>query len=298
MRFSHWISAQHPWEEILQRASHAEATGWEGLWVADHFMPNDPSQLDQPMHECLSLLAALAATVPRVRLGSLVVGNTYRHPAVLAKQAATIDHVSGGRFVLGLGAGWQEIEHRAYGIPFATVAERIAWFDEACQVIRSLRDDPRSNFEGSHYELTDAPLAPKPLGPMPLMIGAGGERKMARIVARYADEWNVWSIPEPWKAKREAFDKVLESEDRDPATLYRSTQALVLLGADGAANAEKLNAIRPAIGGTPEQLIDTLGRWDEAGLDEFIVPDFTLGDLAQTKDSLDQLMSDVVPAFR
>ncbi len=297
MRFSHWISTQHPWEEILQRAQHAESTGWDGLWVADHFMPNDAGQLDQPMHECLSVLAALAAAVPRVRLGSLVVGNTYRHPAGLAQQAATIDHVSGGRFVLGLGAGWQEIEHLAYGITFGSVAERIAWFDEACQVIRSLRDEARTTFDGDHYQLADAPMEPKPVGPMPIMIGAGGEKKMARIVARYADEWNVWSTPEEWIAKRAAFDRVLEAEDRDPASLYRSTQALVLLGPDGAATAEKLRAIRPAIGGTAEQLVDTIGRWAEAGLDELIIPDFTLGGLAQTTDTLDQLKADVVPAF-
>lgn len=298
MLVSHWISTQHPWEEILARARHAEATGWDGVWIADHFMPNDAGQLDQPMHECFSVLAALASSVPRVRLGSLVAGNTYRHPAVLAKQAATIDHVSGGRLVLGLGAGWQENEHTAYGIAFGSVADRIAWFDEACRVILSLRDETRTTFDGDHYQLANAPLAPKATGSLPLLIGAKGEQKMARLVARYADEWNVWSTPETWAPKRKAFDRALDEEGRDPASLHRSTQALVLMGPKAKAKATELNAIRPCIGGTADELIEVISRWAEAGLDEVIIPDFTLGDLSRTTDTLDQLMTEVLPTFR
>ncbi|HEX7133557.1 MAG TPA: LLM class flavin-dependent oxidoreductase, partial [Iamia sp.] len=148
MRFSHWISTAHPWDEVLDRGRHAEATGWDGLYVADHFMTNKEGPSDSPMHECFSLLAALAATVPRVRLGSLVAGNTYRHPAVLAKQAVTIDHISGGRMVLGLGAGWQVNEHEAYGIPLGSTKERLAWFEEACQVVTGLRDQGRTTVAG------------------------------------------------------------------------------------------------------------------------------------------------------
>ena len=158
MRTSLWISSEHPWSDILRLARHAEETGWDGIWIADHFMPSDDASLDAPMQECFSVLAALAATVPRVRIGSLVAGNTYRHPAVLAKQAATIDDVSGGRMVLGLGAGWQQNEHDRYGIDLGTVAERIAWFEEACTVIRSLRDEARTSFEGQRYRLEGAPL--------------------------------------------------------------------------------------------------------------------------------------------
>ena len=298
MRFSFWISSDRPWTEIHELATYAEAAGWDGLWLADHFMPNDDNALDQPMGECFSLLAALAATVPRVRLGSLVAGNTYRHPAVLAKMAASIDQVSGGRLVLGLGAGWQENEHQRYGIPFGTTAERIAWFEEACQIVVGLRDQARTTVAGVHYQIEDAPLSPRPVGPMPLLIGSSGQVKMAAIVARYADEWNTWSTPSLWKEKRVGFDRALDAIDRDPASLYRSTQALVLLGPKAKEKAEELAAIRPAIGGTAEQLVDTIGEWVEAGLDEFIVPSFTFNSMERAKDAIDTIITEVAPAFR
>jgi alkanesulfonate monooxygenase SsuD/methylene tetrahydromethanopterin reductase-like flavin-dependent oxidoreductase (luciferase family) len=298
MRFSFWISTDKPWAEILDLATHAESTGWDGLWLADHFMPNDDNALDQPMGECFSLLAGLAAAVPRVRLGSLVAGNTYRHPAVLAKQAASIDDISDGRFVLGVGAGWQENEHARYGIALGSISERIAWFEEACQVFVGLRDQDRTTVAGERYQLADAPLVPKPTGPMPLLIGSSGQHKMAAIVARYADEWNTWSTPSLWLEKRAGYDRALAEIGRDPSSLRRSTQALVLLGPDGKAKAEELAAIRPAIGGTSEQLIETIGQWAEAGLDELIVPSFTLGDIERTKDSIDQILIEVAPAFR
>lgn len=298
MRFSHWISSGHPWDEVLHRGRHAEATGWDGLWVPDHFMTNTEGPSDVPVHECFALLAALAVAVPRVRLGSMVAGNTYRHPAVLAKQAATIDHISGGRMVLGLGAGWQVNEHEAYGIPLGSTKERLAWFEEACQVVTGLRDQARTDLDGAQYQLTDAPLEPKPVGPLPLLIGSSGQTVMARIVATYAQEWNTWSTPELWREKRTGYDRALEDAGRDPATLHTSTQALVLPGPDGAAKAEELSKVRPAIGGTPEQLVDTIGQWAEAGLDELIIPDFTLGDRGPALEALDQIITEVAPAFR
>jgi alkanesulfonate monooxygenase SsuD/methylene tetrahydromethanopterin reductase-like flavin-dependent oxidoreductase (luciferase family) len=298
MRFSHWISTGHPWAETLDRARHAEATGWDGLWIADHFMTSTEGPSDVPVHECFSVLAGLAAVVPRVRLGSLVAGNTYRHPAVLAKQAATIDHISEGRMVLGIGAGWQVNEHEAYGIPLGTTKERLAWFEEACQVVTGLRDQARTTVAGQRYQLTDAPLEPKPVGPLPLLIGSSGQTVMARIVATYAQEWNTWSTPEGWVETREGYLRALDEAGRDPATLHTSTQALVLPGPDGAAKAEELSKVRPAIGGTPEQLADTIGRWAEAGLDELIVPDFTLGDRDRAMDAIDQIIEEVAPAFR
>lgn len=297
MRFSFWISTEHPWDEVLDLAAHAEAGGWDGVWLADHFMPNDDNALDRPMGECFTLLAALAAAVPRVRLGSMVAGNTYRHPAVVAKMAASIDQVSGGRFVLGLGAGWQQNEHERYGIPLGSVSERIAWFEEACQVVVGLRDQDRTTVAGQHYRLTDAPLVPRPTGPLPLLIGSSGQKKMAAIVARYADEWNTWSTPDLWREKRVGYDRALDEIGRDPASLHRSTQALVLLGPKAKAKAEELAAIRPAIGGTSPQLVETIGQWAEDGLDELIVPSFTFAKVDQAKEAMDQLITEVAPAF-
>jgi alkanesulfonate monooxygenase SsuD/methylene tetrahydromethanopterin reductase-like flavin-dependent oxidoreductase (luciferase family) len=131
VRVSVWPTTAQSWEDLLGCARDAEALGYDGVWVADHFMPAG-GNLDGPVLECWAVLAALAALVPRVRLGSLVCSVTYRHPAVLAKQAAGVDQVSGGRLVLGLGAGWQENEHRAYGIEFPAVPGRLSRLDEAC----------------------------------------------------------------------------------------------------------------------------------------------------------------------
>lgn len=298
MRFSFWISTQHTWDEIVAFATHAEATGWDGVWVADHFMPNDDTALDQPMQECFTTLAGLAAVVPRVRLGSLVAGNTYRHPAVLANQAATIADIAHGRFVLGIGAGWQENEHQRYGIELGSVTDRIDRFEEACQVIRGLRDDPRTTVEGAHYALHDAPMEPKPAGPMPLLIGSSGQRRMAAIVARYADEWNTWSTPELWLEKRQGYLRAMDDIGRDPATLHTSTQALLFAGPDGAKTAADFRAIRPAIGGTADELIDQISGWADAGLDELIVPSFTLGGPAPAAEVMDAFITEVAPTFR
>ena len=298
MRISLWIAAENSWEDIRSMAVLAESLGWDGIWIADHFMAFDDANLDRPMQECFSVLAGLAAVVPRVRLGSLVAGNTYRHPAVLAKQAASIDEMSGGRFVLGLGAGWQENEHRRYGIDLGSVSERLAWFEEACQVVRSLRDEPRTTLAGHRYQLVDAPLEPKPLGPLPLLIGASGEKKMPAVVAKYADEWNMWSTPSAWKAKRAIYDAALDAEGREPASLYRSTQALLFTGPDGAKTAADFQAIRPSIGGTSEQLVETISEWAEAGLDEFIVPTFTFPSTEQANETVESFITEVAPAFR
>ncbi|HEX2575629.1 MAG TPA: TIGR03560 family F420-dependent LLM class oxidoreductase [Aquihabitans sp.] len=297
MRFSLWTNSETAWPDLLERATAAEAAGYDGVWVADHFMPNS-THVERPMLECFSVLAGLAAAVPRVRLGSLVAGATYRHPAVLANQATAIDHVSGGRFVLGLGAGWQENEHEAYGIELGSVRERIDRFEEACEVVTSLRDRPATTFDGTHYRLADAPMEPKPLGPLPLLIGSSGPTRMARIVARWADEWNTWGTPEGYAEKAAHVDRALEASGRDPVSLQRSTQALVLLGPDGAAKAEELAAIRPAVGGTPAQLVEVVGRYADASVDELIVPDFTFGGQSQALETIEQIAREVVDVVR
>ncbi len=206
MKFSAWPGSAAPWADILEECKHIEATGWDGIWIADHFMPNRPENTG-PTQEAWSLLAALAALVPRVRLGTLVTGNTYRHPAVLAKQVAQVDIISGGRVVLGLGAGWQENEHVAYGIPFYTVGGRLRRLEEAVQIIRGLFDNERTTFEGKHYKVKDAPLAPKPVqARLPILIGGGGEKVTMRIAAQYADEWNTWGTPEVLAHKSKVLD--------------------------------------------------------------------------------------------
>lgn len=298
MRFSLWLPANLSWSDLSNAATHAESRGWEGLWLADHFMANTPEPNDTPMGECFAQLAGLAAVVPRVRLGSMVAGNTYRHPAILAKTATTIDTMSGGRFVLGVGAGWQLNEHQAYGIDLGSVKDRLAWFKEACQIWTSLRDEPRTTFNGTKYQLTDAPLQPKPTGKLPLLIGASGEKTMPKIVAAYADEWNTWSTPEIFVHKTEVFSLACQAAERDPATLVRSTQALVMMGEGSAQKAAEIAKTRPAIGGSTAQLQDILGQYQAAGLDEFILPTLGMSDPAKIQDFADQFLTEVAAPFR
>ena len=195
MRFSFWTGNGQSWDDTLEGCRHAEATGWDGIWYADHFMPNEEN-IDQPIHEAWSVLAAIAVSVPRVRIGPLVAGNTYRSPALTAKIATTIDHISGGRVVLGIGAGWQENEHEKYGFEFSTLKGRLDRLDEAVEIITSLLANERTEYQGTHYALTDAPLDPKPVqSKLPLLIGGGGRKRTLRTAAKFADEWNYWGMP-------------------------------------------------------------------------------------------------------
>jgi len=300
MRFSFWPSSANTWSDILDSARRAEAVGYDGVWFADHFMPNGADN-GGPCQEVFTVLAGLAAAVPRVRLGSLVLGNTYRHPAVVAKMAATLDHVSGGRFVLGLGAGWQENEHRAYGIPFYTMPDRLQRLDEACRVIRSLLRDERSSFEGKFYTLDDAPLAPKPVQqPLPIMIGGGGEKVTLRITARHAEEWNVWGTVETLVHKMQILDRHCEREGRDPAAIQRSAVALLVL-TDDQAKIEQATAAAgrtPVVAGSVAQVRDTMARYREAGVHEFILPDFNLGRGAQKLEIVDRFAREVAAELR
>ena len=296
MRFSFWPTPSLPFADVLTLARHAETTGWDGLWYADHFMPNAPDT-SIPWPEAWTTLSALGALVPRLRLGTLVSGNTYRHPAVLAKMAATLDHITGGRVVLGLGSGWQENEHHQYGIEFATVSGRLERLAEACQVIKALFNDEQANFDGQYYQLNSASLEPKPVqNPLPLMIGGGGERVTLRITAQYADEWNVWGDPAILRHKMRILDQHCAAVGRDPAQIQRSAVALLFMSDD----TEFLAAMRnrdipqPTIIGSPAEIRDIMGEYAEAGVNEFIVPDFTLGGEEQKLATMDRFMSEVV----
>jgi F420-dependent oxidoreductase-like protein len=307
MRFSIWPSANQPWSEILATASYAEATGWDGAWIADHFMPNadGPFPLEAPTLEAGSLVAALAAAVPRLRIGTLVMGNTYRHPAVVANMAVTVDHVSGGRFTLGMGAGWQDNEHAAYGIELPPVGARIDRFAEAIEIIHALLRTERTTFKGRYYEITDALCEPKPVqDPLPILVGGGGDR-MLGIAARWADAWNTWGQPDPIAERSAALTRACERVGRDPDAVDRTAQALVFLadeGADGDAIADVARRVEsapmPAIGGTVEQLRDVVAAYAQAGLDELIVPDRSLGQGTAKLERMDRFIDEVAPAFR
>jgi F420-dependent oxidoreductase-like protein len=295
MRLSLWTGPHQRWADARDAAVHADATGWDGVYVADHFMGNGAP--DTPTLEATAVLAAFARDTTRVRLGSLVFGNTYRHPAVLANWAATVDHLSGGRLLLGVGAGWQENEHEAYGIELPPPGPRVARFEEACQVLLGLLRSPSATLHGEHYRLDDARCEPKPANPhLPLLIGAKG-RRMLGVAARYADEWNMWSTPASLAEHRAVLDAACERAGRDPASIATSTQALVLVTDDEAAARTFVEGVAPraAVAGPPHRFAERCEEWVEAGADEVIVPDFTLGLGSARTDALDALREAVAP---
>ena len=295
MRFSFWPNPSQPYGEVLALARHVESTGWDGLWYADHFMPN-AADTTAAWPEAWTTLSAIGAIVPRLRIGTLVTGNTYRHPAVLAKMAATLDHITAGRVVLGLGSGWQENEHQQYGLPFYTVAERLQRLDEACAVIKALYTQTTANFEGRFYQLKNASLEPKPVQqPLPLLIGGGGEQVTLKITAKWADEWNVWGTPATLKQKMAILDGHCKTIGRDPRLIKRSAVALLFMS-DDAAYLERMRGTKmqqATIIGTPEDVAATVAEYAALGVDELIVPDFTLGPRDQKIATLNRFIREV-----
>ena len=288
---------------MLDIARYADEAGWHGLWYADHFMSQTPddSPGDGPAHECWSMLAALAASVPNLRFTSMVSPVTIHHPVVLAKRAATVDQISGGRVVLGLGAGWQVNEHAAYGFDLPAPGERVTHFIESIQVIRHLLDDVRASFDGRWYHLTDAPFEPKPAqSPMPLLVGTGGARMM-RATARYANEWNTWGTPQLVAERTTEFRAACEAVGTDFGSIRRSAQSLVFLTSSDAAR-DKIRATAPAdrsLVGSSAELVDLIGGYADLGLVELALPDFTLGaDASQRRETIERFWTEVAVAFR
>ena len=311
MRFGLFTSmGAQTWEGVLDLWRHVEATGWDVACVTDHFMPNTPER-EGPMLEAWSTLAALAVSVPRIRIGTIVLGNTYRHPAVVAKMAAQVDIISGGRLLLGLGAGWQENEHEAYGIPFYTMRERLERLDEACQVLKSLWTRSRSDFAGRYYRLSNAPLDPKPVQkPHPeLMLGGGGERVTLRIVAKHADHWNVWGGPQVLARKGAILDEHCTAVGRDPKTITRSAN-MVLLITDKKDEIDRLaetiasrlgrhvaDARDTCLAGTPEQIRDQLRQLQAARVGVLFIPSL-FRPLDALRRDMDRFIAEIAPAFR
>jgi alkanesulfonate monooxygenase SsuD/methylene tetrahydromethanopterin reductase-like flavin-dependent oxidoreductase (luciferase family) len=251
VRLSLCVDPGRPWRDVRALAGGAEAIGLDRVYICDHFMPSgDPRG---SMLECITTIAALGACTSRIGLGPLVLGNTYRHPAVVANIACTLDHATNGRFVLGLGAGCQVNEHSAYGIALPPPAERVDRLAEACEVIRRLLAEDVSTFAGRWYRLVDARCEPKPLGPVPLLIGGGGERRTLRVAARFADEWHAWGQPDVFAHKNEVLDEHCRAAGRDPATLARSTGG--------------------ELTGRADEDIELLSAYAAVGADEYIVRD-------------------------
>lgn len=299
MRFGFWPGAGSSWDDTLELCRHVEATGWDTIWYADHFMPNVEDPVG-PTNESWTFIAAIAATVPRIRIGHLVNGNTYRYPPVTAKMAAGVDQISGGRFILGLGAGWQENEHAAYDIPFFDMPERLRRLDEACQIITGLFNDEKTSLDGRYYKISDAPLNPKPVqSPLPIMIGGGGEKVTLKITAKYANEWNVWGAPEVLEQKMAILDQHCADVGRDPAEIQRSAAAMLTLSDDPEVVEKAAAGGRPVIAGNAEQVQAIVRRYADIGVDEIIIPDFNMGESVDEKKAVaDRFMNEVGSTFR
>jgi F420-dependent oxidoreductase-like protein len=297
------------WDEVRTLWRHADQGGWDAACVTDHFMPNTDDRVGDTL-ECWTTLAALAAETSRLRVGTIVSGNTYRHPALLAKMAANVDIISRGRLICGLGAGWQENEHRAYGLDFYTTRERLARLDEACHVLKALWTESKASYKGRYYQLQDAPLMPKPVQqPYPeLMIGGGGEKVTLRIAARHADHWNVWGGPATLTHKGRILDQHCAAVGRDPKTILRS--AVMVLGfTDDRAGTEKVEqaymkrmgadaekARDTVLAGSVAEIRDKLARLRAAGVGMLFIPTFLLP--KDRRATLDRFMAEVAPAFR
>jgi F420-dependent oxidoreductase-like protein len=262
-------------DELIGLWQHIEALGFDWISIWDHFYAADLTG-DASCHEAVAAHAALACHTRRVRCGSLVYCAGYRHPAVLANAICTIDHLSGGRADLGLGAGWSQIEYDAYGLPFPAPARRLDILEESVRCVRGLLREPVTTFSGEYFTLTDARCEPKPVQPqLPLWVGGGGERRTLAIVARWADGWNVPFIsPETFAHKRAVLHRHCEQLGRDPGQIRCAVNVgLSWREEDFEAQFGNMRMlVRPGVlMGSDDEVRDQVGRYIEAGADQLNV---------------------------
>ncbi len=258
------------WPEYRSIARAAEAVGFDSIWVGDHYLYRGDGRPERGPWEAWTMLAALASVTEAVRLGPLVACLSFHQPAVLAKVAATVDEISGGRLVFGLGAGWNHTEFEAFGIPYDHRASR---FEEAFDIVRRLLAGERVTERGRWHTVEDAVLLPPPAARPRLMVGSTGERVLAATLP-HVDSWNTWfdwygNTPEGFAAKQTEIDAACERAGRDPATLERS--ACVLVQLDGGAGERPVEAGVTPMQGEPTELAAGLRAMAAAGADEVIL---------------------------
>lgn len=274
LRFGLKLSQNATIEQLRGVWRIADDGGFDTCWVMDHFASLGDAD-DGPVFETWTMLAAMAELTSRVRIGCTVVGNTYRHPGVLAKQAVTVDHLSGGRLEFGIGAGWAENEHTMLGLPFGTRGERADRLEESLQILRSLWTQPRTTFAGAHYTLDDAVAEPKPVQQPypPIWVGGSGPRRTLRLAAEHADVWNAAGGPPEEIAESSAIlDRHCADVGRDPGEIRRSVQIRVV--------------------GTGDGLVPTVARYVEVGVTDVVfvlVADDPVALAASMPDQLDAL---------
>jgi F420-dependent oxidoreductase-like protein len=284
LRFGICTDQNLPFDKLLERWRYFESLGFDSVWDCDHF--NQPSSPDGPYFEGWTLLAALAARTERVRIGVLVSSNTFRHPALLAQEAVTVDHISQGRLELGLGAGWFVLEHERIGIPFPPPRERVDRFHEAVQIVDSLLRNETTTFEGRYYRLENAHVWPAPVQKPrpPLTLGAHRPR-MLRICAEYADSWNSYGTVEELRERNGILDDHCAAIGRDPHEIRRSFYGWASQMAE-----QGLPDPWESVGAFE----DVVGRYREAGMDEFVIDQPRPEQFAV----LERVAGDVVPRLR
>jgi F420-dependent oxidoreductase-like protein len=271
------VPPERLFERIVEQASAAEAAGFELVTVMDHFYQIRGVGLEtDPMLEAYTTLAALSQRTSKVRLGTLVSGVTYRNPAILAKMVTTLDVLSGGRAILGMGAAWNEDEHRGYGVDFPPVGERMDRLDEALTICRAMFTEERPTFEGRYYRIDDALDVPRPIQPggPKVIVGGGGEQRTLKIAAKHADMTHWFPLGlETLRHKTDVLFQHCEAIERDPATIERTMATPVLLAVDEAQGAELLARLPPerraAVATTPEQGAEALRPYLDVGFTGF-----------------------------
>lgn len=298
------------WPELLDIWQELDRdSGFESLWLMDHFVSGFGQEFGsgEPCMEGWTALAALAQATSRVRLGILVTGNTYRQPAVLAKQATTVDHISGGRLNFGIGAGWHEYENQAFGLGLPPVKERLDRLEESVHLIKLLWTEPRPSFAGKYYSLDRPPYNPPNLQEPhpPILIGGGGEKRTLRIVAKYADIANVSGAPDEVRHKFEVLDGYCKEIGRDPKSIRRTIQVPLFLSDNESFKQRVLQGMSAAQGVSPEQaaksillgsadeIKEQVARFQAAGVEEMYLalwPRFV-------KKAVMQFSEEVIPEF-
>jgi F420-dependent oxidoreductase-like protein len=296
------------YDDQLAMAREAEALGFDAFFRSDHYLTMGAGLGEPGPTDSWVTLGALARETSRIRLGTMVTAATFRHPGPLAIAVAQVDAMSGGRIELGLGTGWYEQEHDAYGIPFPSLGERFERLSEQLAIVTGLWETPageRFSFEGTHYRLVDSPALPKPVqAPRPpVIVGGWGKTRTPRLAARYADEFNVPFAPQPdvfWD-RVDAVKAACEAVGRDPGTLTWSVAVTVCCGEDEAAYARRAEAIgrdpaelrSRAAAGTPPEVTDRLRSFADAGAERIYLQVLDLRDL----DHLRLLAAEVAPAL-
>ena len=294
------------WEEARAAATEFDRLGFDSVWVCDHLygVPNPAL----PIFEAWSELAAVAAITERVELGTLVTPPFFRNPAVLAKQIATVDRISNGRVIAGLGAGWFQAEFAGYGCPFPSLRERMRALDESAEILKRLWTEERVTFEGKHYSVKDVICEPKPVRRPPILVGGGGERVLMGIAARHADIWNNLAVFQGRLGEKvEALERRCDELGRDFDSLEVSQQCVVVIADDEGASRAALEKAKKVYGGhmgasleehgiwgPPARVIECIERHRALGCTLFLIEFFG----RDTRPAARLFAEKVMPAFR